>query len=452
MTRLLLTLACVGVTVGCVPAGAPTLTAGPAQGTVGASVRPAQCRTVKSEEQLAPILAEADDGASFCLAPGRYPGPVKLNPGTTLWGPADAVVHSSGEGTTLTLASRTRLLGLTVDGSGGRFDVLDAAVKLERGDDVEIAGVTVKNAVFGILLEQVKRATVRGNHIIGNGNKAMGLRGDGIRLWETYDSLVEDNLVEQSRDLVVWYSSNNVLRRNTVKSSRYGTHFMYSHRNVVAESHYAGNEVGIFVMYSRDLQVLDNLLVSSAGASGMGLGMKESGNLTVRGNRLFHNTLGIFVDNSPITAGEKNLFEGNEVRLGDVGVAFLSSTHDNTFRGNAFRDNHLPVRVESGGDALALTWEGNAFDDYAGYDLDGDGIGDVPYELSDLSNVLEQRNADLAFLRGTPAMALVALAGHAVPLLAPKPVLRDAHPRFGTTLFERVEGQQYATKETQNAR
>lgn len=392
--------------------------------------RPERCQEVAAGATLPQVLAGAE-ASSFCLAPGEYAGPVELPAGTTLWGPPEAVIRSSGEGTTVTLASRTRLLGLTVDGSGGRFDVLDAAVKLDKGEDVEVIGVTVKNAVFGILTEQAKRVTLRGNRVLGSGQKALGLRGDGIRLWETYDSLVEGNLLEHSRDMVVWYSSGNVLRANEVRHSRYGTHFMYSHRNTVQNCRYIGNEVGVFVMYSRDVQLLNNLLLDSSGASGMGLGMKESGNITVQGNTMVHNTLGIFIDNSPITQGEKNLFEDNEVRLGDVGVAFLSSTKDNAFLNNTFADNHIPVRVESGGDAMALKWEGNAFDDYAGYDLNQDGYGDVPYELSDLSNVLEQRNGDLAFLRGTPAMALVSIAGHAVPLLAPKPVLRDERPRMG---------------------
>lgn len=411
----------------CVPTGAPKLDS---FALPPPPPRPGACRDVAPGEPLAALLAQANDGDAFCLAKGTWPGPVALQPGTTLWGPADAVIHSSGEGTTLRLASRTRLLGLTVDGSGGRFDVLDAAVKLEKGEDVEVTGVTVKNAVFGILLEQAKRVKVVGNHVVGTGAVAMGLRGDGIRLWETYDSVVEQNLVEKARDLVVWYSNGNVLRDNVVKDSRYGTHFMYSHRNRVERGRYLANEVGIFVMYSRDVEIVDSLLLDSSGASGMGLGMKESGNITVRRNQLVHNTLGIFMDNSPITAGEQNVFEDNEVRLGDVGVAFLSSGHDNAFRGNVFKDNHVPVRVESGGDALALTWEGNSFDDYAGYDLDGDGYGDIPYELSDLGNVLESRNASLAFLRGTPAMALVSVAGHVVPLLAPKPVLRDGRPRM----------------------
>ena len=37
---------------------------------------------------------------------------------------------------------------------------------------------------------------------------------------------------------------------------------------------------------------------------------------------------------------------------------------------------------------------------------------------------------DLTFFTGTPALALVSLAGHVAPLMAPKPVLIDARPRL----------------------
>lgn len=391
---------------------------------------PVPCVAVPVGAALQEVVGQGAEGAAFCLEAGTHLGPVSVPSGVTLWGPAGAVIQSNGHGTTVLLGSRSRLLGVTVDGAGGRFDLLDAAVKAEKADDVHIEGVAIVKANFGILLEQVKRATVRGNHVVGIGGSALGLRGDGIRLWETYDSLVEGNLVEQSRDLVVWYSSRNVLKNNEVRHCRYGTHFMYSHGNRVEGSRYLSNEVGIFVMYSRQLTIEGNTLLGASGAAGMGLGMKESGALTVRNNLVVHNTIGFFLDNSPLNVGDTNLFEDNLVRLGDVGVTFLSSTHDNRFKANAFRDNHLPVKVESGGDALGVQWEGNEFDDYVGYDLDHDGFGDIPYELSDLSNVLESRNADLAFLRGTPALALVSVAGHVVPLFAPKPILKDLHPRL----------------------
>lgn len=395
-----------------------------------APARPAGCQSLEAGAGVQALLDGARAGAALCLAPGAYRGPLRLPAGVTLWGPREAVVRSSGEGTTVRLeGAGARLLGLTVDGSGGRFDTQDAAV-LVRGRGAGVEGVTVRNAVFGILVERTEGVTVRGNHVLGSGGPALGLRGDAIRLWETQRSLVEDNLVEAGRDLVVWYSSGNTVRRNTVTGGRYGTHFMHSHDNVVEDNHYAGNEVGVFVMYSRGITLRRNVLAGATGAAGMGLGLKESGNVTAVDNLLVHNTVGLYLDTSPLQEGDANVFEGNHFRLGDVGVVFHSSARRNAFRANSFRDNHAQVQVEGGGDALAVEWHGNDFDDYAGYDLDADGVGDVPYELRSLSGDLVARYPDLAFFRGSPTLSLVRAAGELLPLFSPKPVLRDAAPRL----------------------
>ncbi|MBW1875893.1 MAG: hypothetical protein JRI98_11075 [Deltaproteobacteria bacterium] len=50
------------------------------------------------------------------------------------------MIRSSGEGTTIEMeADGCALLGVTVDGSGGRFDTLDAAVHVVA-DDVRVQG------------------------------------------------------------------------------------------------------------------------------------------------------------------------------------------------------------------------------------------------------------------------------------------------------------------------
>jgi nitrous oxidase accessory protein len=219
------------------------------------------------------------------------------------------------------------------------------------------------------------------------------------------------------------------LRRNTVTKGRYGTHFMYSHGNAVEDSRYLGNEVGIFVMYCQDVRLERNVLLEGRGAAGMGLGIKESGNVVARKNRIAHNTQGIYLDTSPLQADHHNTFEENELRLSQVAVVFHSSSQRNTFTGNTFRDNHQSVEVEGGGDALGVLWTGNDWDDYAGYDLDRDGVGDVPHEARSLADELVSRHPQLAFFRGAPALALVRVAGKVVPLFAPKAVLRDDQPR-----------------------
>jgi nitrous oxidase accessory protein len=305
-----------------------------------------------------------------------------------------------------------------------------------RARDARVEGVRVRNASHGILVEQSERALVRGNRVSGDPSRALGLRGDGIRLWETRDSRVEENLVEDVRDLVVWYSDGNRLARNRVVGSRYGTHLMYSHRNRIEANAYTGNVTGIFLMYSRDVAVAGNVIAGSGGAAGIGLGLKEAGNLSVENNLFVHNTTGVYVDTSPLWRGDRNEFEGNVFRLGDVGVLFHASERRNRFERNSFQDNASAVRVEGRGDALGVEWRGNYFDEYAGFDLDGDGTGDFPFELASLASTLESRAPSLAFFSGTPSLAAIEAVGRIVPLFRPRPILVDPEPRVAPPRFE----------------
>ena len=392
--------------------------------------RPERCRAVAAGAGLQAALDTASDGDTLCLAPGTYGGPITISRSVTLWGPRDAVVQSDGQGTTVRIAGAgAALLGLSVAGSGSRYDKQDAGI-LVAADRVRVEGVMVRDAVFGITVEQARAVVIRGNRIVGRRQAMLGLRGDGLRLWEVHDSTVEGNAVVDGRDVVVWYSSGNRIVDNVVTGSRYGTHFMYSHQNMVARNRYVGNVVGVFLMYSRQVELRDNLIAASGGAAGFGLGLKESSGLTVAGNVLVKNTVGIYVDSSPFEPGMPNRFEGNVVRLGETGVLFHSSPHENVFTGNSFRDNFQQVRVDGGGDALDMVWRGNDFDDYVGYDLNRDGFGDVPYELRSLTNRLTGTYPSLAFLHGTPTLALVEAISFIVPLFQARTLLVDPAPRM----------------------
>lgn len=390
---------------------------------------PAVGTVIAPGSSLVAAIAAAPAGATLLLAAGQYEGPIVIDKPLTLWGPPEAIVHASTGSTVRVVANDVRLLGFTVVGSGQRFDLTDGGVHLQ-GDDLVIEGVTVRDALFGILVEKCKRATVRGNTVVGTGLPAMGLRGDGIRLWETNDSEVRGNTVTEARDLVVWYSSRNRLLHNVVTRCRYGTHFMYSHDNEVADNRYVENEVGIFVMYSHDIAIARNLLARSGGAAGIGIGLKEAGNLTIVDNWLLANTTGIYVDASPLDPAHQNLYRRNVVRFAESAVALHSTVKRSEFADNVFRDNGSVVKVGGHGDALACDFLANFYDSYQGYDLDGDGRGDVPFEFRRLSTQLEGRYPELALLHGAPAMGLVDVVGEVMPLFAPKQLLRDPAPRM----------------------
>jgi nitrous oxidase accessory protein len=392
---------------------------------------PQGCRHLTHDDDVQAALDAAPPGTTLCLAPGVYAGPLRIEGNRTLWGPRDAIVRSPGTGSTVSMGGKEpQLVGVTVDGSGSRFDLVEAGIHVLHADGARIEGVHVVRATFGVVVEQSERVVVRDNDLVGTGETAIGLRGDAIRLWETQHSLVAGNHVTASRDVVVWYSPHNRIERNRVEDARYGTHLMYSHDNAVVGNQYIRDEVGVFVMYSRDIEVRDNVIADAAGAAGMGLGIKESGNLTVVGNRFIHDTIGSYLDTTPLQRADSNVFERNVYRLGDTGIVFHSSERQNRFVSNSFRDNQVQVRVDGGGDALGVEWDGNDFDDYGGYDLNGDGIGDVPYELRSLSVELTDRYPSLLFLHGSPTLAFVEVAGRALPLFQPSVVLRDPHPRM----------------------
>ncbi len=393
-------------------------------------VRPRGGAVVPAGGALQAALEAARAGDVLLLAPGDHPGPIRIDRSLTLWGPPDAVIRSAGVGHTIEVrADRVELLGFSVSGSGRRFEQTDAAVSVQ-GNDCRVEGLRIRDALFGVTVDASRRVVIRGNDIQGLGGIDLGLRGDAIRFWEVRGSEISGNRITESRDVVVWYSPGNRVVDNWCEFGRYGAHLMYSHSNEVSGNTYLGNLVGIFVMYSDSVVVARNRAAFSDPVGGLGIGIKESGQLSVRDNILLRNQVGIYLDTSPLQRTHRNEFTGNRLLSCDTGVAFHRSEARSLFSANEWRGCSVAVRVEGRGNALGVDWVGNYFDDYAGYDLDLDGVGDIPYELVDLSNQLVGAREELRFLRGTLALGLLDLAGQVFPLLRPTPLLRDPRPRF----------------------
>jgi nitrous oxidase accessory protein len=151
-------------------------------------------------------------------------------------------------------------------------------------------------------------------------------------------------------------------------------------------------------------------------------------------NLLVHDAVGIYIDSSPLQLHDTLAIRHNVLRLDQVAFVFHSSGHRITIEDNDLADNDTQVRVDGGGTATDVDWRGNYFDDYAGYDLDDDGSGDVPYELRSVTAQLIGEHAALALFRGTPALGVVDAAAHLDPLFQPQLVLADPQPRMAPNL------------------
>jgi nitrous oxidase accessory protein len=361
--------------------------------------------------------------------PGTWAGPVVIRKPIVLDGGGAVTIDGGGKGTLVRVETDgAEVRGLRLIGSGENHDGLDAGVQV-RGNGNRILDNIIEDSLFGVDLQQSNANLVQGNRIRSK-ELALGVRGDGIRLWYSRDNQILDNEIHDVRDVVVWYSGANTIARNTVTGGRYALHFMYSEANLVEDNRYRDNMVGVFLMYSDGVELRRNHISGAQGATGMGIGFKESSDVVLEDNVLLYCAKGIYLDVSPYQPDTTNRITGNRIAYNGVGVTFHNDWHSNIFRNNDFDGNFTQVAVRGGGSATRNTWEGNRWDDYRGFDRDADGRGDTPYELYSYADRIWQERPEAAFFRGSPLFETINFLDRLAPFSEPTLVLRDDTPRF----------------------
>jgi nitrous oxidase accessory protein len=376
---------------------------------------------------LQPLVDATESGGTLAPPPGVYAGPVVIDKPLTLDGGGAVVIDGQGKGTVVLLdTDGATLKGLTLRGSGDSHNAIDAGVQV-RGNFNVVKDNRIEDCLFGIDLQQSDGNVLRGNRI---SSKAvdLGVRGDAIRLWYSFDNKVTDNRIRDARDTVVWYSGNNLIARNDARGGRYSLHFMYSRDNRVEDNHYEGNSVGIFLMYSDGVTVRNNYIAKALGPTGIGIGFKETSDVTIEGNRILYCATGLYLDVSPYQPDTENRFTDNLIAFNGIGIRWLNDWHGNRFSGNRFKGNITQMVVEGGNTANRNLWQGNAWDDYAGFDRDGNGVGDTPYELYAYADRLWMDVPPAQFFKGSPMLEVLDFLERLAPLSPPQLLVRDGSP------------------------
>ena len=296
-----------------------------------------------------------------------------------------------------------------------------------RGNFNVVKDNVISDCLFGVDLQQSEDNLVRRNRISSK-PVDLGLRGDAIRLWYSFRNQITDNRIRDSRDTVVWYSADNVISGNDARRGRYSLHFMYSRFNRVEDNHYEDNSVGIFLMYSDGVVIRNNHIAKATGPTGVGIGFKETSDVTIEGNRILYNAVGLYLDVSPYQPDTTNRIDNNLVAYNGVGVRFLNDWQGNLFRGNRFKGNITQVAVEGGRTAQRNLWQSNYWDDYEGFDRDGDGIGDTAYELYGYADRIWMDVPPAQFFKGSPMLEVLDFLERLAPFTEPDMTLRDERP------------------------
>jgi nitrous oxidase accessory protein len=316
--------------------------------------------------------------------------------------------------------------------SGTSVDEEHAGVMVE-GAPARIVGNRLEDVFYGVYLKEAPGSRVIGNRIQGK-PFARPRRGDGIRLWYSPHSRIEANEVVGTRDVVVYFSQDLDIVENRIAGGRFGLHYMYSDSSRIVGNRLTGNEVGAFLMYSSALELWGNVFHRSVGATGIGLGLKDSDAVTGAGNLFLENAVGLHLDNSPRSRDLTNIFVDNAFVRNGSGVRWMPSVAGNRFERNDFSENLRPVEVSGGAGRASAgqnAWVANRWSDYAGFDADGDGTGDTPYVHARLSDEMTSKHPALLLFAMSPAFGLLELLGRFFPMLEPTPVLVDPAPRVG---------------------
>jgi len=387
--------------------------------------------TILNANILQDAIDNAPEGSILKLPAGVYKGNIIINKPITIIGIEDGVIIDGENKGTVIVAkgSYITLKNLNIINSGDRHENLDSAIKLSDGKQNEISDCTIKDCLFGIDLQMVNNSIISNNKITSK-KFDLGLRGDGLRLWYSHDNLVKNNSLIKSRDMVVWYSHGNTIEENYGEHCRYSLHFMYAGKNIVRNNRYKFNSVGIFFMYSQDTIATGNIIQSSLGATGMGLGLKDVTNFTLKDNTIIYCAQGLYIDRSPFEPDTHNWIIGNKILYNSEAMHFHSLSENNIIKENIIMGNIEDIVNDSRG---SKTNEneivGNYWDNYEGFDKDGDNIGDTPHKVYQYADQMWVYNPDVKFFYGSPVISLLNFLAKLAPFTKPVFIMEDEKPR-----------------------
>jgi nitrous oxidase accessory protein len=296
-----------------------------------------------------------------------------------------------------------------------------AAIRVGAVRGCRVEDNRIDEAFFGIYLSGTTGCIVARN-VLTSTARSEDRSGNGIHLWTARDVEITDNRITGHRDGIYleFAHGTRVSGNQSERNLRYGLHFMYSDDCTYRGNSFRANQAGVAVMYTKRVAMIDNRFEDNWGPSAYGLLLKEIYDSRLEGNSFARNTTALFADGATRLTATGNLFADN-----GWAVTLVASTQDASFAANTFVRNTFDVSTNSVGTSNVL--RGNYWDDYAGYDLDRDGRGDVPHRPVRLFSLIVGRHEPTLILLRSPLVALLDRAERLLPSLTPE-TLSDAAP------------------------
>lgn len=313
--------------------------------------------------------------------------------------------------------------GFTIQNIGLSYTEDYAAIYISRSKHFTIEDNVLKNVFFGILVEKSHYGIIKNNNVSSNAVIEHS-SGNGIHLWHTDNVRITNNHLSNLRDGIYFefvsesYIANNISENNL----RYGLHFMFSNNNDYYDNTFINNGAGVAVMFSKHINMKRNRFYKNWGSASFGLLLKEINDAEIEDNIFEENTIGINVEGcSRINYKNNNLIRnGWAVKI--AGGCYANIFDNNNFIGNSFDLSYNSKMNDN-------SFDNNYWSDYTGYDLDKDGIGDVPYRPVKLFSYIVNRTPETIILLRSLFIDILNFSEKVSPIFTPDNLI-DSAPKM----------------------
>ena len=307
--------------------------------------------------------------------------------------------------------------GLFIINVGTSYTTDYAAIRVVRSENFLIQNVVLEKLFFGIYLEKSNNGKVYHNKIIGDAVDEYN-SGNGIQLWYSHNIEVNRNIVQGVRDgIYLEFSDHITINDNeSTNNLRYGLHFMFSNDDVYTNNTFEYNGAGVAVMFSKRIKMVGNTFRKNWGTAAYGMLLKEINDAEIIGNTFEENTIGINIEGSNRIEYRNNNFINNGWAVKVLGACYTNSFINNNFLYNSFDISYNSKLNDN-------IFEKNYWSDYTGYDLDKDGIGDVPYRPVKLFSYIVNRTPETIVLLRSLFMDIIDFSEKVSPVFTPDNLL-----------------------------
>lgn len=287
------------------------------------------------------------------------------------------------------------------------------AIKVYNKKNVIIQNNILDDNFFGIYIQNGENCLIKNNKIVAYGSEEQEI-GNGIHCWKSENLQIIGNSISGHRDGIYFeFVTNSVIWRNISTSNiRYGLHFMFSNNDAYITNVFKNNGAGVAVMFTKNVKMFNNYFEDNWGDSAYGLFLKEITDSHIIGNKFSRNTSGIHMEGTNRIRIEKNIFQANGWAMKIQASCVDNEIVNNNFIGNTFD-------MGTNGSLVLNTFDTNYWDKYEGYDLDKNGVGDVPYHPLSLFAVLVENNPAAMLLFRSFMITLLDKSEKVLPSITP---------------------------------